>query len=446
MGRRIWRRRTRKRSAPGAADAATDATSSAAAGQLEGGDEDDDAALPLEPPLFDIPDTDVINARRASGTQAKPGLFRALRDRIFGNADAPARSRSEEPAYLATDPVGEVLSVPRGAARLEAFEAALRDATPGQPVHRDLSLAFFRELTALTEHAGIELSLLDTRVEACAQALLAAGEEERAGALFLRMGARHRAVDALVKVGAVEALEEVYAQIQWDEGGAKQEARLAFERFEALFVVGMREAALRSLERALSLWGDNPVFNEVHASFVARLGRPHRHLLRAGRHEVAVVSRWPLVIGRGEDAALRLTSPLLSRAHVELVHTGDVVAVRDLDSKGGTRVDGRVLDGALPLDTAGTIDMGGVVVRYARRADAVVLTPAVAPERSTCALLGATLTLPMPDGTPSVWTLRIDALGRAHLQPGGLLNGEALKRETLVLEGDRVGPWTVTRA
>jgi hypothetical protein len=118
-----------------------------------------------------------------------------------------------------------------------------------------------------------------------------------------------------------------------------------------------------------------------------------------------------------------------------------------MDSKGGTRVDDVALERAAALHEAGTIDMGGVVVRYERRPDALWLVPALHPERSTWAITGSQSALPAPDGSTSpTQGVRIDANGRALLMRGGLLNDERVVRDTLLLEGDRVGPWTLTRA
>ena len=53
----------------------------------------------------------------------------------------------------------------------------------------------------------------------------------------------------------------------------------------------------------------------------------------------AVVVRVPtFLIGRATDCDLRLTCPMVSRNHCELILRDDYVAVRDLSSKNGTWV------------------------------------------------------------------------------------------------------------
>ena len=53
----------------------------------------------------------------------------------------------------------------------------------------------------------------------------------------------------------------------------------------------------------------------------------------------AIVARVPtFLIGRATDCDLRLTCPMVSRHHCELIVRDDYVAVRDLSSKNGTWV------------------------------------------------------------------------------------------------------------
>lgn len=359
-----------------------------------------------------------------------------------------------EPSYLVVDPTRDILAVPRGPARLDAFERALAGLPKGAPHLRPIALAFHKELSALADGAGVDLSLLESRVEACAHALIDAGEEERAGALFLRLGRRHQAAELFVTAGAIDALEEAHAQINWEEGGAKHEARLSFERFEALFVVGMRDQALDALEKAKKLWHDNPVYAEIYATFMERLGVAGRLPLSAGKNELVVVARWPVVIGRGEEAGVRLTSPLLSRAHVQIelaAHEGRVAPiVVDLDSKGGTRVDGVPLAGKQPLRVGADIEMGGVVVKTHAVDGGVMLWAALAPERRTLAVTSSqALKVPSPQDPEKFFVVKFDAKGHAVVDEDALVNGERTGKPMLLLEGDKVGGegwhWTVAR-
>src|SRR5688500_17449398 len=185
VGRRIWRRRRRRAAHEPVVEGSTEgAFDDGFQNDFEDGfegDLGDDAPEPEPGPAPKPPE--------------KPkGFFASLKSALLGG-DLP---RHEEPPYLVVDPVRMVLAVPRGAARLDAFERAIQSTAPGSPQLRSLALAFHKELHALADHAGVDLSLLDTRVEACARALMAAGEEERAGTLFLRVGRRHQAAELFV--------------------------------------------------------------------------------------------------------------------------------------------------------------------------------------------------------------------------------------------------------
>jgi tetratricopeptide (TPR) repeat protein len=449
VGRRIWRRRKRR-----VAAAASDASASSSTSVSGTAQAAPDGMLEIEEDVEEEEQEDLDEGPFPEPLPAPPtpapkkGFFASL----FGRSDkakAPV-----EPPYLVVDPTRDVLAVPRGAARLDAFERAIRTTPTGTPQFRALALAFHKELHALADHAGVDLSLYETRVEACAQALIAANEEERAGTLFLRVGRRHQAAELFVAAGAIDALEEAHAQIQWDEGGARQEARLAFERFEALFLVGMREPALLSLEKAHRLWKDNAVYAEIFRTFQERLGKPFRLSLSSGKQELVLVGKWPVILGRGEDVEVRLQSPLISRAHLQIELAGDTPVVVDLESRGGTRVGQAPLVGRQALsmnaERGPSIDMAGVVVDTALRGGALWLSPALAPEQRTLAALGARVTIPAPGSTAAEGvTVRFDAKGRAVVEQPATLNGEPLRRPTLLLEGDKVGvagwTWTVAR-
>lgn len=436
VGRRIWRRRRRKGAAGPMGTAAAEAEELEA--DMDAGGLDEPAPV----------------APRAEAPRRRDGVLAAIRALFSPRVSAPRERKAKpEPSYLVVDPTRDVLAVPRGAARLDAFERALSETPPGTPQQRALALAYHRELSALAEGAGVDLSLLEARVERCAQALIGAGEEERAGTLFLRVGKRHQAAELFLKAGAVDQLEETHAQIHWDEGGARHQARLELERFEALWLVGARDQAFEALERAHRLWPENPIYAEMHANFLERLGKPRRLRLRAREHERTVIGTWPLVVGRGEEAALVLQSPLLSRAHVQIERKDGQLLVRDLDSRGGTRVQGTPLVGSAPLPPHATIDLGGVVVNSAPVEGGVLLWSALAPQVRTLALTGerARILPPgLPEGSGQTGGLLVgfDPRGRALLEAPGRLQGEAVRRPTWLLEGDVVsdGAWTWTVA
>ena len=91
-----------------------------------------------------------------------------------------------------------------------------------------------------------------------------------------------------------------------------------------------------------------------------------RLLTAAGEaNESAYVLRKPVtVIGRGEEADLRLSDPGVSRRHAELRREDDRVMVADLGSTNGTLVNGSRVDHAV-LRAGDEITIGETVLVYA---------------------------------------------------------------------------------
>ncbi|WP_437187132.1 FHA domain-containing protein [Planctomicrobium sp. SH668] len=64
------------------------------------------------------------------------------------------------------------------------------------------------------------------------------------------------------------------------------------------------------------------------------------------------------VIGRGEESEIRIASAEVSREHCRLSLRKEGVVVRDLDSRNGTFVDGRPIEGERILRPGGTLTVG----------------------------------------------------------------------------------------
>ena len=84
---------------------------------------------------------------------------------------------------------------------------------------------------------------------------------------------------------------------------------------------------------------------------------------RAG--EVLTVDRGDAVLGRGDDADLRIEDPSLSRTHVRFERDGDTLTITDLDSLNGTLVEGTRLSGTKRLNSGDLLTLGNVLVRFA---------------------------------------------------------------------------------
>jgi tetratricopeptide (TPR) repeat protein len=426
VGRRLWRRRKRR---------STDGTPTTdAAGNLT---PDTTRALPQRRDQASKPED-------TPGSPSAPP--RGLWARLFGRSPAETPPPSSAPASSSSSSsnangasIEVILAIPRGVTRWDAFEQRLSQLVPGTAEHRVVALAYHRELVALVAESQVDLALFEARVQACAHSLVAAGEEEKAGSLLARIGRRHQAAELFAKAGAIDALEEAHAELAFAEGGPRLDARLAFERFEALFLVGRRTEALAALERAVALW-ENPVYVEVKEGFLGRLPSPRQTTWRAGADVVHLTRQLPLVLGRSADSVVRIDSPLVSRAHVEIRrHAGELV-LRDLVSSAGTRLDGQPLTGSQPLSSHGTIDLAGVVIDYDLTASRLLMRPRLRPQEHTLVMRGAQIDEPLLGCAVSV----ID--GRLHVCENDAvwLNDEVVRHDMLVLIGDRLRVGTRT--
>jgi len=77
-----------------------------------------------------------------------------------------------------------------------------------------------------------------------------------------------------------------------------------------------------------------------------------------------------LVIGRGDEATWVVLDEDLSRTHAEVRRGWDGVAIRDLDSKNGTTVDGTPVTAWTPLHHGARLALGKVVLRFDDPAEA----------------------------------------------------------------------------
>ena len=67
------------------------------------------------------------------------------------------------------------------------------------------------------------------------------------------------------------------------------------------------------------------------------------------------------VIGRDPDCPVRVNSPRVSRRHACLTVDGTSATLEDLDSKNGTYLEGRLVEGAVPLSDGDEIIVGPTV-------------------------------------------------------------------------------------
>lgn len=342
---------------------------------------------------------------------------RGLWARLRGLWPGATRARPGEGAAVAPadDPVLRILAVPRGVARLQAFEALLSELGPRTHGHRSVSLAYSRELEHLSGRASLDPALLGPRLEACARALEATGLPEKAAPLWLQLGQRERAQALFTATGDLEALGASHEATLSALGGTPRAAQAAYERAEALLALGRRGEGLASLRQAVCLAPDHAHYPEVLARSLARAIHHRVRLEWVGEapstRDALQVSApaWPRIIGRDEGADVQLRGPRVSRAHVELERVGDALVARNISGRGGVTCDGEPLDGPRALGEAGVLEIMGVALRYHRTPEALLLragegqsTWALLEREDACLALAPHLSLRLswqPDGT-----------------------------------------------
>lgn len=101
------------------------------------------------------------------------------------------------------------------------------------------------------------------------------------------------------------------------------------------------------------------------------MSKPHLLEIQTGRHKGRKIrlTDSETIIGRGEDAKIRISSDDVSRHHCVLTVREHDVLVKDLASRNGTFVNGRPIEGEMILKPGGTLAVGPMVLRLMGEAD-----------------------------------------------------------------------------
>ena len=101
-----------------------------------------------------------------------------------------------------------------------------------------------------------------------------------------------------------------------------------------------------------------------------------------GRETRFVLHKLPAIIGRDERADVPLIDPWISHRHCEIDQIGDVLVVRDLDSKNGIFMhDHRVRESQVLSGERLTVGQTEIIVRYAGKAHTAIETEASEPQK-----------------------------------------------------------------
>ena len=141
-----------------------------------------------------------------------------------------------------------------------------------------------------------------------------------------------------------------------------------------LFLLWVSRSALRDLSRqpgqARSHWVDAPVEPEatgLHTAAPSLGDDPRLIVERAPGHSPGM--EYDLtdgaVLGRGDQAEIKLEDPFASSRHARVVRQGGVMVLEDLGSTNGTYLNEEVLGGPTPLHPGDRVRIGDSEFTYA---------------------------------------------------------------------------------
>jgi hypothetical protein len=146
-----------------------------------------------------------------------------------------------------------------------------------------------------------------------------------------------------------------------------------------LFLLWVARSSIKDLRRVpgqggpgRSQWLDEPVVQSeetgLHSAVSAKLGDDPRLIVeRAPGHSPGMEYELQdgAVLGRGEQAEIRLEDPFASSRHARIVRQGGVMVLEDLGSTNGTYLNEEVLGGPTPLHPGDRVRIGDSEFTYA---------------------------------------------------------------------------------
>ena len=142
-----------------------------------------------------------------------------------------------------------------------------------------------------------------------------------------------------------------------------------------LFLLWVARSSMKDLRRvpgqAASVWVDTPPQAEetgLHSAVSAKTGAEPRLIVeRAPGHKAGM--EYDLhdgaVLGRGDQAEIRLEDPFASSRHARISRQGGVMVLEDLGSTNGTYLNEEVLGGPAPLHPGDRVRIGDSEFTYA---------------------------------------------------------------------------------
>lgn len=281
------------------------------------------------------------------------------------------RHKVAEMQLLEAERLGAGQSAESVEGRLSALRAAAHWADEGSAEGRALLARIGRAYLQMLRR-GFLLGRDAQIYEEAARLLLRGGDPAGAGEVYELGGQIQAAADAYKEAGEIERVEALLAGEE-RRRRSEGEERDHFAAYQHHMLLGRRDEAQAALRACLGAARDKQEPQRLLDELAARLLTDGRVTLRRRPLEpaeaewgppVRYVGRFPLILGRGDDCALALRDPGVSRGHASigagpaLPGAAPTFTLRDLGSRNGTTLGGLALGGELPLRGEGEIGIG----------------------------------------------------------------------------------------
>jgi len=245
-------------------------------------------------------------------------------------------------------------------------------------------------------------------------------------------------------------MEAALAQDDATRDAAHEEAD-AFAGYRTAMRVGRRDEARAELVRAIAAATAPAEYRRLLDQLdTALLSAGRMELRRRGKPLVVACAAPRIVLGRDALCDLPLRAGGVSRQHAELEQVDGGFAVRDLDSRNGTRLAGLRLAGRVPLVGTGQLELGdecaldfevagGVLVLRVRGGlDRGAALIAGAPgQRLDLAPLGVALEVVFQRGRPLIGR-RAGQRATFNDEPLGDVHVQAIRQDRVVVDGEEI--------
>ena len=179
-----------------------------------------------------------------------------------------------------------------------------------------------------------------------------------AGDAFIELGERQRAAQAYSRGGLLDRVEDTLATEEREHSRARQ-VDAGLRDYELYLQGGQRDRAVAALEACVEAAEQKGDYRRLLEELRAALISNGRLALQFGATRLLILGRFPLVLGRDEEACdMVVRGPSVSRAHAQISVADGKVLLADRRSRNGTLLGGLPIASEIPLPSEATIGLG----------------------------------------------------------------------------------------